>query len=75
MTTAVEKKRVEIRTKYRNKVKGGTWSYNQRHDAYYETKTRRWVEGVCKDKACQFCVKRPPLAPKRRVRHNKGVQK
>lgn len=63
-----EAKRRAIRTKYRNKVKSGAWRYNGNYDAYYDTKTREWVESKCADSECQFCASRPKLAPKRRVR-------
>ena len=66
--TKAEARRKAIRTKYRNNVKSGTWSYNNKHDAYYETKTRKWVEMPCKDRLCEFCSGRPALAPRvRRV--------
>ena len=61
--TPGEARRKAIRTRYRNMVRSGAWSYNDRHDAYYETKTRKWVEAKCKDRACEFCVGRPDKAP------------
>lgn len=60
-------RRTAIRTKYRKNVKSGLWSYSDRYDAYYETKTRKWVEEPCGDSECTYCAKRPPLAPRKSV--------
>jgi hypothetical protein len=62
--TPAEAKRRAIRTRYRTNVKSGRWTYNMRYDAYYVTKTRKWVEGKCKDPECMYCSKRPDLAPR-----------
>jgi hypothetical protein len=58
-----EAKRKAIRMRYRVAVQSGLWSYSDRYDAYYVTKTRRWVEPKCKDVTCEFCAKRPAFAP------------
>lgn len=63
--TPAEKRRRSIRTKYRNNVKSGKWAYSMLYDAYYDTKTRRWVEKRCKDRDCSFCSKRPRFHPRK----------
>lgn len=60
-----EAKRKRIRGRYRKFVKNGLWRYNGRYDAYFNTKTREWVEDKCSDKECEFCANRPDLAPTR----------
>ncbi len=55
------------RLKYRKNVRSGLWTYSERYDAYYVTKTRSWVEPPCGDATCEFCAKRPSHAPVRRV--------
>ena len=58
-TTAM---RLAIRKKYRDNVRSGVWAYSDRYDAYYDTKTLKWVEKGCSDKECMFCANRPKLA-------------
>lgn len=60
-------RRIAIRAKYREMGRKGIWSYSDRYDAYYETKTRKWIENKCRDRDCEFCVWRPKLAPIRRI--------
>jgi hypothetical protein len=48
---------------YRENLKRGIWGYSEIYDAYYETKTRKWLERQCDDKGCGYCSRRPRLAP------------
>ena len=64
--TKAEARRRAIRKKYRDKLKSGEWAYNDRYDSYFDTATRQWVESPCGDRTCNFCAKRPPLAPRSR---------
>ena len=52
------------RGKYRKYVKSGAWKYNEKYDAYFSVRTRKWVEGKCASKVCRYCAERPELAPK-----------
>lgn len=38
-------------------------AYNKVYDAYYNVKTREWLEEPCGDDDCEFCARRPDLAP------------
>lgn len=38
--------------------------YSVRHDAYYCSVCRGWLERQCEDKSCEYCNKRPKKAPK-----------
>jgi len=31
----------------------------EKYDAYYESKTGKWLEGKCSSKDCEYCSKRP----------------
>lgn len=33
--------------------------YCEKHDAYYDDKKDKWLEGKCNDKNCEFCSTRP----------------
>lgn len=35
-------------------------SYCEKHDAYYDTLTREWLESACDSPECIFCHNRPP---------------
>jgi len=62
---SVVSKRQRIRVgEYQRYVKSGAWKYNERYDAYYSVRTRKWVEEKCSDKTCQFCARRPSRAPR-----------
>ena len=37
--------------------------YNKVYDAYYNVNTREWLEEPCGDDDCEFCARRPDLAP------------
>ncbi len=58
---------------YRRNVRLGLWRYDDKWDAYYETKTRKWIEPKCSDPKCDYCGKRPPLAPKIRRTPYRGA--
>jgi hypothetical protein len=36
---------------------------NRLYDAYFDADTGEWLEKKCSDPACEFCSKRPDLAP------------
>lgn len=36
-----------------------SYSYNEKHDAYYCEKCNFWSEKNCGDKNCYFCADRP----------------
>jgi hypothetical protein len=55
--------RREPAERYRINVERGIWAYNKKFDSYYDTRSMEWVEPVCPDSDCEFCGKRPPLAP------------
>ena len=37
--------------------------YNKTYDGYYNVHTREWLEKKCGDDDCEFCARRPDLAP------------
>ena len=37
--------------------------YNKTYDGYYNVHTREWLEDKCGDDDCEFCARRPDLAP------------
>jgi hypothetical protein len=38
-------------------------AYNEKWDSYYDTRTGEWLERVCDDEDCNYCIGRPPKAP------------
>lgn len=39
--------------------KGGVVAYDKIFDSYYLIETNEWVEPVCRDEECKFCIDRP----------------
>lgn len=35
--------------------------YCERHDAYFDSNTGKWLDGKCIDKNCEFCKSRPKI--------------
>jgi len=33
--------------------------YSEEYDAYYDEDTNEWLEEVCDDTNCEFCMNRP----------------
>ena len=37
----------------------GELGYDDKHDAYYNKRTGKWLEEACKDARCGYCNERP----------------
>ena len=33
--------------------------YDDRYDAFYDTDTGNWIEAICDDPCCEYCLRRP----------------
>lgn len=36
--------------------------HSEEYDAYYDDKTKKWLEPKCNDPKCDYCKKRPRIA-------------
>lgn len=39
----------------------GELAYDERHDSYYNTRTKEWLEPACENSDCPFCWDRPQI--------------
>jgi len=37
----------------------GSQQYSEEYDAYYCAECKVWLEDICTDRECTFCMKRP----------------
>ena len=48
---------------FEQKLRSGEIARSEQYDAYFDVKTREWLESACGDSYCNFCSQRPEKAP------------